>query len=250
MKIVDEVNKKKRAFVSVCFLIQRFQLLECFCQFRGRWRKLTNGLNPFWDSFLLDREKEDKPKPNSMSLRPFWLRSIFYFMGNMMMTIYCVARSSSLFRSDAKTIGYFDQQCLKGNQLFSQAYDFDTLPKDLQQSATERLFDNGRKLLAELIQLNSLEILQESELIKSLFPSKREQIPLSAVEVRWSYMLLWVVLVTSLTRFSESVMPLSSNAFEVLSTWQKAHCAGNQLIEEFNTNMVLIFNWKWFLPRS
>lgn len=152
------------------------------------------------------------------------------------MTIYCVARSSSLFRSDAKTIGYFDQQCLKGNQLFSQAYDFDTLPKDLQQSATERLFDNGRKLLAELIQLNSLEILQESELIKSLFPSKREQIPLSAVEVRWSYMLLWVVLVTSLTRFSESVMPLSSNAFEVLSTWQKAHCAGNQLIEEFNTN--------------
>ena len=104
-------------------------------------------------------------------------------MGNMMMTIYCVARSSSLFRSDAKTIGYFDQQFLKGNQ-FSQAYAFDTLPKDLQQSATERLFDNGRKLLAELIQLNSLEILQESELIKSLFPSKREQIPLSAVEVR------------------------------------------------------------------
>lgn len=104
-------------------------------------------------------------------------------MGNMMMTIYCVARSSSLFRSDARTIGYFDQQFLKGNQLFSQAYAFDNLPKDLQQSATERLFDNGRKLLAELTQLNSLEILQESELIKSLFPSKREHIPLSAVEL-------------------------------------------------------------------
>lgn len=100
-----------------------------------------------------------------------------------MMTIYCVARSASLFRGDTKAIGYFDQRFLKGNQSFSQAYDLDTLPKDLQQSATERLFDTGRKLLAELIQLNTLESLQESELIKSLFPSKREYIPLSAVEV-------------------------------------------------------------------
>ena len=168
-----------------------------------------------------------------------------------MMTIYCVARSASSSRGDPKTIGCFDQRFLKGNQLFSQACDLDALPKDLQQSTAERLFDNGRKLLAELIQLNTSESLQESDLIKRLFPNKREDILLSAAEVRWSYMLLLVVLVTSFNLIFGRCMPLSSNAFEVLSAWQKPFCAaGNQLIGEFNTYIVLLFNLKWFLPSS
>lgn len=97
------------------------------------------------------------------------------------MTIYCVARSASSLRFAPETKAHIDQRFLKENQMFSLACN--RYSKDLPHVTAAKLVDNGRKLVAELIQLNTQESLQENELFKRLFLSKPQEVLLGVGEL-------------------------------------------------------------------
>ena len=83
-------------------------------------------------------------------------------MGNLM-KIYCVARSISSFRLAEEATRYIEGQLRTGNQMLP-------LDCEVQFESTKpiALFDYGRKLVAELIEQNAPESLQDSELMKVL----------------------------------------------------------------------------------
>lgn len=83
-------------------------------------------------------------------------------IGNLM-KIYCVARSISSFRLAEEATRYIEGQLRTGNQMLP-------LDREVQFESTKpiALFDYGRKLVAELIEQNAPESLQDSELMKVL----------------------------------------------------------------------------------
>lgn len=83
-------------------------------------------------------------------------------IGNLM-KIYCVARSISSFRLAEEATRYIEGQLRTGNQMLP-------LDCEVQFESTKpiALFDYGRKLVAELIEQNAPESLQDSELMKVL----------------------------------------------------------------------------------
>ena len=93
-------------------------------------------------------------------------------MGNLM-KIYCVARSISSFRLAEEATRYIEGQFRRGNQIPAQDWKLQlesTKPKENDHPTVnaDKLFDYGRKLVAELIRQNAPESLQDSELMKAL----------------------------------------------------------------------------------
>ena len=97
-------------------------------------------------------------------------------MGNLM-KIYCVARSVSSFRLAEEATRYVGGQLRRGNQMLplDRELQFESIKPIAKENLhdhleinTDKLFDYGRKLVAELIEQNAPESLQDSELMKVL----------------------------------------------------------------------------------
>lgn len=92
-----------------------------------------------------------------------------------LMKIYCAARSVSSLRLAVEFTSYFSGQSFRGNNLMPRNCEMqfqNTKPEEnihgQLQIAADQLLDYGRKIVADLIQQNAPESLQESEILRTI----------------------------------------------------------------------------------